>query len=482
MLELRVMNFPSKPEYRQARLREALTPVACLIAFLAYGIVVLDISPHLPLIMGAAAAALMGWRLGHRWQSIEQGIIEGIKISLNACLILMAIGLLIGTWLAGGVVPIMVYYGLKLLTPGIFLVATCLICSVISLATGSSWSTAGTVGVALIGVAQGLGVPLPMVAGAIISGSYFGDKMSPLSDTTNLSPAVAGAELFEHIRHMTYTTVPSYIIALTLYALMGFFYTPAESGAGNLTDLLTVLEQNFNLSFILLLPPLLVIFMVVFRIPALPALLAGGALGGIMGMIFQGLSLQEVFAAAQSGYVSETGVQAVDELLTRGGLESMMSTIALILCAMSFGGIMERTGMLAAIANAILTIATTTGKLVGSVVLTCYGMNFIAPDQYLSIIVPGRMYKNAFQKAGLHPKNLSRILEDAGTLTSPLVPWNTCGAFMHAALLVDPFSYLPYAFLNLINPILSILYGITGWTMVPLDKKSSSPSSSSSNS
>ena len=246
---------------------------------------------------------------------------------------------------------------------------------------------------------------------------------------------------------------------------------PAESGAGNLTDLVTVLEQNFNLSLILLLPPLLVIFMVVFRIPALPALLAGGALGGIMGMLFQGLSLHEVFSAAQSGYVSDTGVEAVDELLSRGGLESMMSTISLILCAMSFGGIMERTGMLAVIANAILTVATTTGKLVGAVVLTCFGMNFIAPDQYLSIIVPGRMYKNAFQKAGLHPKNLSRILEDAGTLTSPLVPWNTCGAFMHAALLVDPFSYLPYAFLNLINPILSILYGITGWTMVPLNQK-----------
>ena len=450
---------------RQASLIEALIPVLLMISFLGVTILKFKKSPHIPLIGGIIAAAVMGLRLGYSWKEIEKGIVEGIAVALQACLILMVIGTLIGTWLLGGIVPTMIYYGLKLLSPSVFLLATCIICATVSLATGSSWSTAGTVGIALIGVGQGLGVPLPMVAGAIISGSYFGDKMSPLSDTTNLAPAVAGSELFSHIRHMVYTTGPSLIIALLLYGLLGIRYAGGGVNSEGVEQILSGIVNSFNITPLLLIPPCLVILMVILRIPALPALIGGSILGGVCALIFQHANLGQVLDAAQNGYVSQTGIATVDELLSRGGMESMMSTIALIICALSFGGAMESTGMLGVIATAILKAAKSTGTLVAATVGTCITMNVIAPDQYLSIVIPGRMYREAFQKKGLQPKNLSRCLEDGGTLSSSLVPWNTGGAFMGATLGVHPFAYLPFAFLNLINPLVSVFYGFTGLTM-----------------
>ncbi len=453
------------PHPRSPKLWHALLPVLLMIFFLGFNIFKYNGSPHLPLVGGAVVASLMGLHLGYSWKEIEKGIVNGIFIALQACLILMVIGVLIGAWIAGGIVPTMIYYGLKILSPSIFLLATTVICALVSLATGSSWSTAGTVGVALVGVGQGLGIPLPMVAGAIISGSYFGDKMSPLSDTTNLAPAVAGSELFSHIRHMIYTTGPSLLIALTLYGLLGLRYSHGNLRHENIDLILNTIHTHFNTSPIMLLPVALVIFMVVFRIPALPALLANAALGGIFALVFQKTDLGAVMNAAQNGYVSESGVAAVDALLSRGGMESMMSTVALIICALSFGGVMERTGMLNVIGEAVLKRAKSTGSLVTSTVLTAIGMNIIAPDQYLSIVVPGRMYREAYRKARLKPKNLSRALEDGGTLSSSLIPWNTGGAYMWATLGVYPFAYLPFAFLNIINPIISIILGYTGWTM-----------------
>ena len=455
---------------REAHLWEALVPVVALIVVLAVNIRWFDGPAHLPLVLGAAVAGLFGIRLGYSWKTLEAGIVKGISIALPAILILMVIGILIGTSITSGVVPVMIYYGLQLLSPQVFLVATCLICAVVSLATGSSWTTAGTVGVALIGVGQGLGVALPMVAGAVVSGAYFGDKMSPLSDTTNLSPAVVGAQLFEHIGHMMYTTIPSLVVALLLYGLLGGLITVDNSAVEHLPALLDALQQNFNLHPLLMLLPVLVIAMVVIRVPALPALFVGAVLGAGLAIVGQGQGPGHVLAVAMDGYISETGTEAIDSLLTRGGLRSMMDTIALILCAMSFGGIMERTGMLHVLAARILSLARSTGSLVVAVVFTCFGMNVVAPDQYLSIIVPGRMYREAFARARLHPKNLSRILEDAGTLSSPLVAWNTCGAYMFGALGVSPMAYLPFAFLNLLNPLISILYGYTGWTMEKLDR------------
>lgn len=459
-------------ETRQPQLWQALIPVLFLVLFLAINIILYDGSPHIPLIGGSVVASIMGLWLGHTWKGIEQGLVHGIQIALQACLILMVIGLLIGTWIISGIVPSMIFYGLKLLSPSIFLLATCLICALVSLATGSSWSTAGTVGIALIGVGQGLGIPLPMVAGSIISGSYFGDKMSPLSDTTNLAPAVAGADLFSHIRHMVYTTGPSMIIALILYGLMGLGYRQSAMQSEGIDTILTTLDTSFNISPFLLLPAVLVIAMVILRIPALPALLGGALLGGLFALFFQDVTMADIINAAQNGYTSTTGIASVDELLSRGGMESMLSTVALIMCALAFGGVMEETGMLSAIAMAILKLAKSTGSLVASTILTSIGMNIIAPDQYLAIVVPGRMYREAFERNHLKAKNLSRALEDGGTLSSSLVPWNTGGAYMWATLGVYPLAYLPFAFLNLLNPIVSIILGYTGWTMEKEDEPS----------
>ncbi|MBN2414257.1 Na+/H+ antiporter NhaC [bacterium] len=447
----------------------AVIPVLFLIASLTYVIGVLKQTPHIPLILSVAVAAIIAGIRGKTWKSIREGMVHGITLAMNSILILIIVGTMIGTWILGGVVPTMIYYGLKVLSPGIFLAATMVICSVIALGTGSSWSTAGTIGVALIGVGSGLGIPTPMVAGAIISGSYFGDKMSPLSDTTNLAPAVAGTDLFSHIRHMVYTTTPAYIIALALYALLGLKFARGEMNVENIQIILQTISANFMVHPVLLLPPLLVIVMVVKQVPPLPALLGGTAIGGILAVIFQHSSLLDVIVSAHNGYVSNTGVVMVDDLLTRGGLMSMMETVALIICALSFGGIMERSGALSAIAAALIKRVRRTGSLVATTIFSCIGMNTIASDQYMAIVIPGRMYKAAFDAKGLHPKNLSRCLEDSGTLSSPLIPWNSCGAFMGKTLGVDPLHYLPYAFLNLLTPMVSILFGYTGITMHKLD-------------
>ncbi len=447
----------------------SLIPVVFLVAALAVTIKLFELDPHIPLISAAAVAAVVAVLHGVRWKAIEAGMIHGINLAMGAILILMVVGTLIGTWILGGVVPTMIYYGLKVLSPGIFLVATMIICSIVSLGTGSSWSTAGTVGVALIGVGAALQIPLPMVAGAIISGAYFGDKMSPLSDTTNLAPAMAGTDVFSHIRHMVYTTTPGYVLALVLYGFIGTRYAGGRMAVNEVASMLQTIDASFLIHPVLLLPPVLVIVMVVRRVPPLPALLGGTLLGGICAVAFQSGSLADVVAASFSGYMSSSGVPMVDDLLTQGGLMSMMDTVALIICALSFGGIMERTGMLETIANALLKLVRGTGSLVATTVLSAIGLNAVASDQYMAIVIPGRMYRNAFEKQGLHPKNLSRALEDSATLTSPLIPWNTCGAFMWATLGVNPLLYLPYAFMNLANPVISIIYGYTGFTMEKLE-------------
>ncbi len=443
----------------------ALIPVVFLIAALSVTIAVFKLSPHIPLVCAAAVAAGIAVIFKHPWKEIHEGMVKGITLAMGAILILMVVGMMIGTWILGGIVPTMIYYGLEVLSPGVFLLATLIICSIVSLGTGSSWSTAGTVGVALIGVGKGLGIPVSMVAGAIISGAYFGDKMSPLSDTTNLAPAVAGTDLFSHIRHMVYTTAPGYVLSLILYGLIGLRFSGGAMKAENIETILSTIKANFFIHPVLLLPPCLVIVMVVRKIPPLPALVGGTILGGFFAMAVQSSSLAETIRAAQSGYVSGTGVAMVDDLLTRGGLDSMMNTVALIICALSFGGIMERTGMLEVMARALLSRVRRTGSLVTTTLISSIAMNAVASDQYMAIVIPGRMYKSAFDARGLHPKNLSRCLEDAGTLSSPLIPWNSCGAFMHATLGVNPLLYLPYAFLNLSNPLVSAFYGYTGLTM-----------------
>ena len=460
----------SKP--REPQLWEALVPVVSLIAILGVNIFTFGSEYHqVPLILAAAVASFMGLKLGFTWKEVEDGMIKGIVVGLKAILILMIVGMMIGTWIAGGIVPLLIHYGLQLLNPSYFLVACCLICVVVSLATGSSWTTAGTVGIALVGVGTALGLPSSMTAGAIISGAYFGDKMSPLSDTTNLAPAVAGSELFEHIRHMVYTTVPALVIALILYALLGMKTSAAVSNADNMAEIANAIQTSFKLNPLLLIPPALVIGMVVFRIPALPALLVGALLGAMLAIAMQGVPAKEAFHVMIEGYKSETGVAAVDDLLSRGGMMGMMPTVALILSALAFGGVMERTGLLGRLAQAMLEAAKSTGSLIAATVGTCFGVNCLAPEQYLSIVVPGRMYTSAYRDRNLHPKNLSRTLEDAGTMTSPLIPWNACGNFMATTLTVSTLAFAPYAFVNILCPIIAIICGFLGWKIVPADSE-----------
>ena len=412
-------NDSSEP--RSARLWEALIPVILLVVFLSYYIIELKgENPHLPLIGGTIIAGAMAWRLGYKWGTIQDGIIGGIMISMQAILILMLIGMLISTWIASGIVPSMIFYGLELLSPTYFFFAACIICAVVSLATGSSWTTAGTVGVALIGINDGLGLPLPITAGAIISGAYFGDKMSPLSDSTNLAAAVGNAELFEHIRHMIYTTLPAFIIALILYLVIGLNLNVGQAEQSDVLVILGTLDENFTIHWLLLTPVLLVVLIVYLRIAAIPALLGGILLGGLVAMTVQNVSFGKILEIAHSGYSGQTEVQSVDDLLNRGGLQSMMWTVSLIICALSFGGVMEKSGMLKVIALTILKKAQSTGSLVVATVATCIGANIVAADQYLALILPGRMYQSAYAEAELAPKNLSRVLEDSGTLTSPL--------------------------------------------------------------
>lgn len=456
---------------KQATVLHALIPIVFLIGSLMYTILVIGGSPHIPLALSAFVAggvAMLG--LGYTWTELEEGMVETIKMSMGAIIILMIIGMIIGSWILGGIVPAMIYYGLQILSPSIFLVTACILCCIVSLATGSSWTTAGTVGIALIGIGTSLNIPMEITAGAIISGAYFGDKMSPLSDTTNLAPAMAGSNLFDHVRHMIFTTGPSLLISLVIFGIMGIKFGGNQLDVESINVVLDGLNAQFNISPILLLAPILVIVMVVMKVPAIPGLFGGTLLGALMAVVFQGADLGGIVGAMNDGFVSESGIEVIDSLLTRGGLQGMMYTVSLILCAMCFGGIMEKAGFLEALAKSILRFANSTGSLVLATIVTIICINILAGDQYLAIVIPGRMYKSVYDERGLAPKNLSRVLEDAGTLTSPLVPWNTCGSFMSTTLGVATIAYAPYCFLNLINPLVSIFYGFTGITMEKVDQ------------
>ena len=463
----------SKREKKQATLVDALIPIVCLALFLGISIFKYGASPHVPLIGGAIVAGLVAvYRLGFEWSELEESMFSSIKMAMQAILIIMIIGVLIGTWIISGVVPSMIYWGLKILSPGIFLAATTIICGIVSLATGSSWSTMGTVGVALLGIGQGLQIPAPIVAGAIISGAYFGDKLSPLSDTTNLAPAMAGATLFEHINYMLYSTIPSLLICLVLYSIIGMRYGGQELDMSNINLIRDTLASSFNtLSPILFIPPIVVIGLVIFKVPAIPGLIFGAILGFVFAIVFQGASVGDIISAAHTGFVSNTGVAEVDGLLSKGGLMSMMSTVSLTLSALALGGILEKTGMLEALASALLKFAKGTFGVVFSTMVTCVMTNTVAGEQYLSIVIPGRMFKDEYAKRGLHPKMLSRALEDSGTMSSALVPWNTCGAYIYGTLGVSTFAYLPYAFLNLINPIVSLFLIAIKFKIATIPKK-----------
>ena len=441
---------------------------------------------QIALILSAAVVALIGLRLGFTWKQMQKAMVQGVSLAMGAVFILLVVGSLIGTWILGGVVPTMMYYGLQILNPAIFYAACCMICAVVAVISGSSWTTVSTIGIALVGIAVAFGLHLGIAAGAIISGAYFGDKLSPLSDTTNLAPAMAGTELFVHIRHMLWTTVPSIIIALILFTVIGFVSQPQMDTSTGLIEVLQALENTYNLGIPMLIPVAVVLLLIYKKMPAFPALLIGALLGAVTAMIFQQdvvvafvgesdmsrivVLFKGVWMVMFGEYSANTGNPALDELLTRGGMSSMLNTIWLIISAMMFGATMEKTGMLMVITRKILGTARSAGSLIFATLGTELGINIIAGDQYISIVIPGRMYRAEFEKRGLAPKNLSRALEDSGTLTSALIPWNTCGAFMAATLGVPTLYYLPFAFFNYTNPIISAIYGFTGFTIVRLEK------------
>lgn len=489
---------------KEPSLLDALIPIIVLVilmfsAVMLYGSDSSYGPNQIALLMGMFLAAIIGLKNGHKWADIEEGMIKGISMSLGACLILLAVGALIGTWMLAGTVPTLIYYGLSLLSPTFFYAASCIICAVVAISIGSSWTTAATIGVALIGVATGMDLSLPITAGAIISGAYFGDKLSPLSETTNLAPAIAGTDLFEHIKYMMWTTIPSFVIAIILFVLLGFNVEVTDS-VERIQSMQSLLQDEFTIAWYTLIPLIVLLFLAANKTPAFPAVSIGAALGAIWAFIFQqdviatmtpliqddGLndlvltifstsqietvkSLMVTWTALFNGVTFETPDKDLNSLLSRGGMVSMLNTIWLIICAMSFGAVLERMGLLKAIVSACLKGATSAGDMISRTILTCIGTNLVTADQYMAIVMPGRMYKEEFKKRNLHQLNLSRSLEDGGTLTSPLIPWNTCGAYMSGVLGVPAFEYIFYAFFNLINPVLAVIYAYLGIKILRLD-------------
>jgi len=454
---------------RAPYLMEAIMTFAVLIFVMGIGIAVFGADPHIPMLIGTSIAAVMALRLGHKWAEVEQFMFDGIHQALQAIIILAIIGVLIGVWILSGVVPTMIYYGLGILSPKIFLVAAVLISSVTSLATGTSWGTAGTIGIALMGISQGMGIPAPIAAGAIISGAYFGDKMSPLSDTTNLAPAMAGTDVFTHIKFMLKPTAIAYGIALAVFGFVGFRFSGTEMDVTTIETMRTGLANAFTISPILLLPPVAVIVLISKKMPAIPGIFIGIVLGAVLGPIFQSASFGDILSVSYGGYVSATGVESIDSLLSSGGLMNMMYSISLTIIAMMFGGIMEKTGQLDVIVERLLRLVKSTPGLISMTIMTCIGSNMTMPEQYISIVVPGRMYAKAYKDRNLHPKTLSNALESSGTLTSALIPWNTCGVFLMGVLGVPTMQYAPWAIFNYMMPIVVILLSFVGVTVAKLN-------------
>jgi NhaC family Na+:H+ antiporter len=455
---------------------EALLPVFILVGMLAFNVYVfgddaLSGSNQFILLLGGAAAAIVGYFNKVDYKTMVEEVSQNVKSTTGAILILLMVGALAGTWLISGIIPTMIYYGLQLLNPTIFLAACVIICAVISIATGSSWTTSATVGIALIGIAEALGISLGMTAGAVLSGAYFGDKLSPMSDTTNLAPAMAGTDLFTHIRYMTLTTVPTIIVTLIIFIILGF--TIDTSGSADTETILAAIDDSFNITPWLFVVPVIVIALIVKKTPPLIALLVGTLLAAVAALIFQPEVVLAVsgaetlnFMSAYKGIMSAITVKTqiatdnaiLSDLFSSKGMAGMLGTIWLIICAMVFGGIMDAIGALATISKALLKLFHTTFGLFASTVASCLALNVTASDQYLAIVVPGKMYSKAFADKGLAPENLSRTLEDAGTVTSVLVPWNTCGAYQSGVLGVSVADYFVYAIFNWLSPFMTLIF------------------------
>lgn len=464
-------------ENKELNIWEALIPVIALVIMLffnvkyVFGDDALSGSNQFIMLLGAAVAAIVGFFNKVSFSQMIEEVAENIKSTIGAILIILFVGALAGTWLISGIIPTIVYYGLQILSPSIFLPACVVICALISIATGSSWATSATVGIALVGIGNALGISSGMTAGAVISGAYFGDKMSPLSDTTNLAPAMAGGELFSHIKYMTYTTIPTIIVTLIIFILISLNID--VSGTTDTSLMISAIENSINITPWLFLVPCVVIFMIIKKTPPLIALFIGALLGGIFAIIFQPDIVKQIaeadelnFTSAYKGVITALTVDSsiatnsaeLNDLFSSGGMAGMLGTIWLVICAMVFGGVMDAIGALSRISKSVLSLFDSIFGLFASTVISCVGLNAIASDQYLAIVIPGRMYRKAFEDKDLAPENLSRTLEDSGTVTSVLVPWNTCGAYQSGVLGVETMSYAGYAFFNWLSPFTTLIF------------------------
>ena len=478
-------------EPRMPKVWEALITLGLLIAVLAVGIVIYGADVHVPMFCGVCVAAIMALYLGHKWEDIEKMMMDGIYKALQSICILIIVGILIGVWINAGVVPTMIYYGLQLMHPTIFFIATLLICSITSLATGTSWGTMGTMGVALMGIGFGLGMNPGMTAGAILSGAYFGDKMSPLSDTTNLAPAMAGTDVMSHVKAMMLPTAITYVICIIFFGVLGVTqYHGGDADMSRVTEFANALNVAqggvFHVNPILLLPPVIVIVAVAMKMPAIPGITLGIFAGAIVGLIFQpgqcdpgtlfkygmnGFEFpEEVDAMLQASLSAET-YETMNELLESGGILGMMNSVAMTIIAMMFGGIMEGTHQLEVIVNQLKKLAKGPAALVTLTEVTCVLSNMTMPEQYISIVVPGRMYAEEYRKMGLHPSVLSSALEGAGTVTSALVPWNTCGVYIRDTLNITVPEYGMFAMFNWLMPVINAACAWVGVTLKDMDNK-----------
>ncbi len=454
-------------EKRRPTFFEALLPLILMALFLGIGYGVFRLRAEILLIAAAFCSGLLALRLGYNWKELEEGIVESIAKAMPALLIVICVGLLIGSWIAAGTIPMLVYYGLKIISPKFFLLTASLVCSVVSLFTGTSWGTVGTMGVAFMGIAHGLGIPPGAAAGAVVAGSYFGDKLSPFSDTTNLAPIAARSNLFDHIRHMLWTTTPAWLLGLIVYFIAGYSYGSSSVESQQMTLILDTVRSNFQFNILLLLPPVIILYFAIRKKPTIPGMIIASLVATFLGLIFQKTNLAELVNAMTIGYESHTGVEVVDKLFSRGGMAGMMHVTLIAFCAFAFAGIVQKTGMLDVLLQRLLRVAKSTGSLILSVVISGIAVALMTGSSFLTILIPGELFAPAFKSRGLAAKNLSRTTEDSGTVIVPLVPWSMAGVFMAGTLGVPTLSYLPWAVMCYTGFIFAIIYGYTGFAIAP---------------
>lgn len=461
------MTSDKKQKHIKPSLLISLIPIVTMALFLGIGYGIFQIRAEVLLIASALVSGILGYSLGYSWKEMQKGIVDSVSQAMPAMLIVICVGLLIGAWIASGTIPMLIYYGLKIISPAYFLVTAGVVCSIISLFTGTSWGTVGTVGIAFIGIAKGLGIPEAPAAGAIITGAYFGDKISPFSDTTNLAPIAAKSNLFDHVRHLLWTTLPSWLIGLIIYFFIGLQYKEQILPQGEMQTILSALQNHFMFSWWLLLPPLIIIFFAVRKLPTIPGMLIASITAVIIGLILQDSSFGEMLNAMAVGYEGKTGLEQVDRLLSRGGMMSMMGVTLIAFCAFAFAGIVQSAGMLKTILDHLLKYVHSTGMLISSAALSSSMVALITGSSFLSIIIPGELFAPAFKKRDLAAKNLSRTTEDSGTVVVPLIPWSMAGIYMSGTLGVATLSYLPWSFMCYLGIAFAIFYGFTGIGIAP---------------